>query len=47
MFALIKSEMNKTEYPKKLKESFLKKLTVNSKMGLKVVPPPAAPTANP
>ena len=40
MFALIKSEMNKTEYPKKLKESFLKKLTVNSKMGLEVVPPP-------
>lgn len=46
MFALIKSEMNKTEYPKKLKESFLKKLTVNSKMGLEVVPPPAAPAAS-
>jgi hypothetical protein len=49
MFALIKSEMNKAEYGENLKKSFLKKLTVNSKMGLESVPPPPAPagTAGP
>jgi hypothetical protein len=49
MFALIKSEMNKVEYGENLKKSFLKKLTINSKMGLEAVPPPPAPagTAGP
>jgi hypothetical protein len=39
MFALIKSEMNKNEYPVNLKKSFLKKLTLNSKFGLEPIPP--------
>jgi len=42
MFALIKSEMKQNEYPAKLKESILKKLTVDSKFGLQPVPPPPA-----
>jgi len=43
MFELIKSEMNESEYPTKLKESILKKLTVDSKFGLEPVPPPSVP----
>jgi hypothetical protein len=44
MFELIKSEMNQSKYQTKLKESILKKLTVNSKFGLEPVPPPSAPS---
>jgi hypothetical protein len=46
MFALIKSEMKQNEYPAKLKESILKKLTVDSKFGLELVPPPTSLPAN-
>lgn len=34
MFALIKSELNSTEYSNNLKTSLLKKLTIDSKLGL-------------
>jgi hypothetical protein len=43
MFQLIKSEMNESEYSAKLKDSILKKLTINSKFGLEPVIPPSAP----
>jgi hypothetical protein len=47
MLALIKSEMNKDEYPSNVKKSLLKKLTIDSKFGLQTVPPPTPVTPAP
>lgn len=50
MFALLKSELSKPEdYKKKMKESILKKLTIDTNFGLELVPPPPAKssTTNP
>lgn len=44
MLALIKTEMNQSEYPDNLRKSLLKKLTIDSKFGLQTVPPPPPTT---
>ncbi len=47
MFALLKSEMNKTDYKNKMKESILKKLTIDTNFGLEPVPPPPVVSPTP